>query len=190
MITGAGHLENRHPAPRAVGGHLARQQIAARPVHPVAGTPLGLDFAGSDGQRSLPHARMTASLLGVAGRICFRSLPLISRKSPLRWAEWSHTPNAAWITVATHLVVHTLPGNPWAPAPGSSKRTKRGFLRGIQPACQTSRQPVDQPLGPSFARPLEPLIDRARCGAQRLRDHAAARACYELGTESTGHPRY
>src|SRR6185312_13570289 len=98
MITGAGHPENRHLAPRAVGGHLARQQIAARPVHPVAGTPPGLDFARSAGQRSLPHARMTASLRRVDRQICFRPLPLISRESRLRWAEWSHTPNAAWIT--------------------------------------------------------------------------------------------
>jgi hypothetical protein len=53
---------------------------------------------------------------------------------------------------------------------------QRGFLLGTQPGRPTGRHPVDQRLGASFARSLEPLTHRARRDAQRLRYRAAAPA--------------
>jgi hypothetical protein len=49
-----------------------------------------------------------------------------------------------------------------------------GFLLGTQPGYPTGWHPVDQRVGASFARPLEPLTHRARRHAQRLRYRAAA----------------
>jgi len=51
-----------------------------------------------------------------------------------------------------------------------------GFLLGTQPGHPTGRQAMDQRLGASFARPLEPLTHRARRHTQRLRNRAAAPA--------------
>jgi len=51
---------------------------------------------------------------------------------------------------------------------------QRGFLLGTQPGYPTGRQAMDQRLGASFARPLEPLTHRARRDAQRLCNRAAA----------------
>jgi hypothetical protein len=51
-----------------------------------------------------------------------------------------------------------------------------GFLLGTQPGYPTGRHAMDQRLGASFARPLEPLTHRARRDAQRWRYRAAAPA--------------
>jgi hypothetical protein len=49
-----------------------------------------------------------------------------------------------------------------------------GFLLGIQPGHSTRWHAVNQGLGASFARSLEPLTHRARRDAQRVRYRAAA----------------
>ncbi len=51
-----------------------------------------------------------------------------------------------------------------------------GFLLGTQPGHPTGRQAMDQRLGASCARPLEPLTHRPRRHAQRLRYRAATPA--------------
>lgn len=56
------------------------------------------------------------------------------------------------------------------------KAYQLGFLLGTQPGHPTGWHAMDQRLGASFARPLEPLTHRARRHAQRLCNRAAAPA--------------